>query len=200
MGIKAIAAVSWPARSRSWHTHHAVDRELTIAHSREQCWVAAGADYCLHVRPALAPAIASPPRAAARIADRPVDDRSVRGRMDEDAVVRVVVTRCMRPWQTTRPVSSRRTPAFEIASARRGNSDCCSHAPPAARDVCAAPLARGHPREGGQALDRSAAADALPLEAALRQLDTDFELHRLSHRAGDAAGLAPDDETSARRP
>jgi hypothetical protein len=44
--------------------------------------------------------------------------------------------------------------------------------------VCAAPLAPGHPREGGQALDRSPAADVLPLEAALLQLKTDFELHR----------------------
>jgi hypothetical protein len=51
---------------------------------------------------------------------------------------------------------------------RRGvaTPDCSSHAPPAARDVCAAPLAPGHPRAGRQALDRSAAADALPLEAA----------------------------------
>ena len=47
--------------------------------------------------------------------------------------------------------------------------------------MCAAPLALGHPREGGQALDRSAAADALPLEAVLLHLDTHFELHRLSH-------------------
>ena len=76
---------------------------------------------------------------------------------------------------------------------RRGvaTPDCCSHAPPAARDVCAAPLAPGHPREGGQALDRSAAANALPLEAALLHLDTDFELHRLSHRPGDAAVSRP---------
>ena len=76
---------------------------------------------------------------------------------------------------------------------RRGvaTPDCCSHAPPAAPDVSAAPLAPGHPREGGQALDRSAAADALPLEAALLHLDTDFELHRLSHRPGDAAVSRP---------
>jgi hypothetical protein len=47
--------------------------------------------------------------------------------------------------------------------------------------VCAAPLAPGHPPDGEQALDRSAAADALPLEAALLHLDTDFEVHRLSH-------------------
>ena len=46
------------------------------------------------------------------------------------------------------------------------------------RNVCAAPLAPGHPREGGQAPDRTPAADALPLEAALLHLDTDFELHR----------------------
>jgi hypothetical protein len=63
--------------------------------------------------------------------------------------------------------------------------------PRAARDVCAAPLAHGHQRIGGQALDRSAAADALPLEAALLHLDTDFELHRLSHRPGDAAVSRP---------
>ena len=71
---------------------------------------------------------------------------------------------------------------------RRGVAapDCCSHAPPAARDVCAAPLAPGHRREGGQALDRSAAPDALPLKAALLHLDTHFELHRLSHGPGDA--------------
>jgi len=56
---------------------------------------------------------------------------------------------------------------------------------------CAAPLAPGHPREGGQALDRSDAADALPLEAALPHLDTDFELHRLSHGPGDAAVSRP---------
>jgi hypothetical protein len=76
---------------------------------------------------------------------------------------------------------------------RRGvaTPDCCSHAPPAARDVCAAPLAPGHPCQGGQALDRSAAADALPLEAALLHLDTDFELHRLSHGPGDAAVARP---------
>ena len=48
------------------------------------------------------------------------------------------------------------------------------------RCVCGA-ASPGHPREGGQAPDHSAAADALPLEAALLQLDTDFELHRLSH-------------------
>ena len=42
-----------------------------------------------------------------------------------------------------------------------------------------------------QALERSAAADALPLEAALRQLDTEFELHRLSHCPGDAAVSRP---------
>jgi hypothetical protein len=48
-----------------------------------------------------------------------------------------------------------------------------------------------HPREGGQALDRSAAAAALPLEAALLQLDTDFELHRLSHGPGDATVSRP---------
>ena len=35
--------------------------------------------------------------------------------------------------------------------------DCCSHAPPAARDVCAAPLARGHPRE----VVKNARAEAL---------------------------------------
>ena len=46
------------------------------------------------------------------------------------------------------------------------------------RNVCAAPLAPGHPREGGQAPDRTPAANALPLEAALLHLDTDFELHR----------------------
>lgn len=76
---------------------------------------------------------------------------------------------------------------------RRGvaTPDCCSHAPPAAGDVCAAPLAPGHPREGGQALDRSAAADALPLKAALLHLDTDFELHRPSHGPGDAAVSRP---------
>ncbi len=36
-----------------------------------------------------------------------------------------------------------------------------------------------------------AAADALPPEAALLHLDTDFELHRLSHRPGDAAVSRP---------
>ena len=76
---------------------------------------------------------------------------------------------------------------------RRGvaTPDCCSHAPFAARDVCAAPLAPGHPREGRQALDRSAAADALPLKAALLHLDTDFKLHRVSHRPRDAAVPRP---------
>jgi hypothetical protein len=39
----------------------------------------------------------------------------------------------------------------------------------------------------------------LPLEAALLHLDTDLELHRLSHGSGDAA-VSPDDETSGRRP
>lgn len=68
---------------------------------------------------------------------------------------------------------------------------CCAHAPPAVRDVSAAPLAPGHPREGGQALDRSGAADALPLKAALLHLDTDFEPHRLSHGPGDAAVTRP---------
>jgi hypothetical protein len=42
-----------------------------------------------------------------------------------------------------------------------------------------------------KALDRSAAADALPLEAALLHLDTDFELHRPSHGPGDAAVSHP---------
>jgi len=97
-------------------------------------------------------------------------------------------------WQTTRPVSGRRTRAFEIRSHRRrvAAPDNCSHAPPAARDWCAAPLAPGHPREGGQAPGSlHAAADALPLKAALLHLDTDFELHRLSHGRGDAAVRSP---------
>ena len=64
--------------------------------------------------------------------------------------------------------------------------DCCSHARPAARDVYAAPLAPCHPRDGGQALDASTATDALSLEAVLLHLDTDVELHRLSHGPGDA--------------
>ena len=55
------------------------------------------------------------------------------------------------------------------------------------RAMCAAPLAPGHPREGGQALDRSPVTDACLREAALVHLDTDFELHRLSHGPGDAA-------------
>ena len=107
------------------------------------------------------------------------------------AVTTTRPTRLPETWQTTRPVSSRRTPASRLHRRGVATPDCCSHAPPAARDVCAAPLARGHPREGGQALDRSAAADALPLEAALLHLDTDFELHRLSHRPGDAAVSRP---------
>ena len=79
--------------------------------------------------------------------------------------------------------------------------DCCSQAPPAARDVCAAPLAPGHPREGGRALDRSAAADALPLEAALLQLDTSTSSCTDSRTTpAMQSGLAPDDETSAGRP
>jgi hypothetical protein len=52
--------------------------------------------------------------------------------------------------------------------------DCSSHAPPAARDVCAASLAPGHPREGGAStglLGCSVAADASRLEAALLHLD-----------------------------
>jgi hypothetical protein len=65
--------------------------------------------------------------------------------------------------------------------------DCCHHAPPAAQDVCVAPLAPGHPSEGGQAPDGSGATDALPLEAVLLHLDTDVEPHRLSHGPGDAA-------------
>ena len=43
----------------------------------------------------------------------------------------------------------------------------------------------------GNALHRSAAADALPLKAALLHLDADFELHRLSHGPGDAAVSRP---------
>lgn len=101
--------------------------------------------------------------------------------------------------QTTRPVSSRRTPLSRLLRRGVATPDCCSHAPPAARDVYAAPLAPGHPREGEQALGRSAAADALPLKAALLHLDTDFELHRLS-RPRRCRGVAPDDETSGRRP
>ena len=62
---------------------------------------------------------------------------------------------------------------------------------PRPRDVCAAPLTAGHPREDEQALDRPAAADAFPLEAALLPLDTDFELHRLWHGLGDAAVSRP---------
>ena len=79
----------------------------------------------------------------------------------------VTTTRSARlslPWLTTRPVSSRRTPAFEIASTRRSNPGlllpCSSRG---ARCVCGA-AGSGHPRERGQALDRSAAADALPLK------------------------------------
>ena len=48
-----------------------------------------------------------------------------------------------------------------------------------------------HPREGGQALDGSAATDALPLEAVLLHLDTDVEPHQLSHGPGDAAVSLP---------
>jgi carbonic anhydrase len=59
------------------------------------------------------------------------------------------------------------------------------------RDVCVSPLAPGHPREGGQALNRSAAADALPLETALLHLDTDCKLHRLSHGPDGAAVSRP---------
>jgi hypothetical protein len=61
---------------------------------------------------------------------------------------------------------------------------------PGARCVCGAACSRSFARSG-QALGRSAAADALPLEAALLHLDTDFELHRLSHRPGDAAVSRP---------
>jgi hypothetical protein len=43
----------------------------------------------------------------------------------------------------------------------------------------------------GEQEDRSAAADALPLNAATLHLDTDFELHRLSHGPGDAAVARP---------
>jgi hypothetical protein len=52
--------------------------------------------------------------------------------------------------------------------------------------MCAMPLALGHPRGRGQALDRSAPAGALPREAVLLQVDTDFEQHRLPHRRADA--------------
>ncbi len=95
------------------------------------------------------------------------------------------------PWRTTRPASDPRTLAFEIATARRGRSSLLLPCPPAARDVCAAPLAPGHPRRGGQALDRSAAAEALPLEPAALPLETDFELRRLSHGPGDATISRP---------
>ena len=95
--------------------------------------------------------------------------------------------RQLTPWRTTRLVSGRRTPASWIASARRGSPGLLLPCSAAARDVSAAPLAPGHPREGGRALDRSTAADALPLEAALLHVDSDFELHRLSHGPGDAA-------------
>lgn len=97
-----------------------------------------------------------------------------------------------------RPVRDWRSPGREpIRSCSRPRhplertADCCSHAPPAARDVRAAPLAPDHLREGGQALDRSAAADALPPETALLDFDTDFELHRLSDGPGDAAVSRP---------
>jgi hypothetical protein len=60
------------------------------------------------------------------------------------------------------------------------------------RAICVrSPLAPGHPREGRQALDRSAAADALPLKAALPHLDTAFELQRLSLGPGGAAVSRP---------
>jgi len=59
-----------------------------------------------------------------------------------------------------------------------------------ARRVCAA-LAPGHLREGRQALDRSTASDASPLEAALLRLDTDLKLRRLSHGRGDTAVSRP---------
>ena len=95
------------------------------------------------------------------------------------------------PWRTTRPVSSRRTPAFEIASTRRSNPGLLLPCSSRGARCAAAPLAPGHPRERGQALDRSAAADALPLQAALLHLDTDFELHRLPHSPGNAAVSRP---------
>ena len=73
----------------------------------------AGADYCFACQPALRPAIASPPRAAARIADA-VPSRSTIARPGECSSPRRVA-RCMGPWLCNHADVGALTIAFESA-------------------------------------------------------------------------------------
>jgi hypothetical protein len=85
---------------------------------------------------------------------------------------------------------------------RRGvaTPDCCSHAPPAARDVCAAPLAPGHPRELGK--HRIAQPRLMFCLWKQRCCTSTPTSSCTDSRTAPAmqSGLAPDDETSADRP
>jgi hypothetical protein len=83
--------------------------------------------------------------------------------------------------------------ALDAINARaRAAPDCCSHAPPARRAMSVRRrLLPGHPRDVG----KHWIARPRPMLSHWKQrcctLDTDFELHRLSHDPDDAAVSRP---------
>ena len=97
--------------------------------------MAPGADYCFACRLAVRPAIASPPRAAARVADA-VPSRSTIARSG-GCSRRRRVERCMGPWRTSSPTPYESNSAASSLRSACASSGQCSRPPRAARQLSA---------------------------------------------------------------